>query len=244
MESQTYHVKTEVFEGPLDLLLNLIERRKLHVSDISLSQVADDFIRYIESHSDFPLSKAAHFILVASTLVLLKSKSLLPTLELSLSEEESIEELEARLALFKQFRNMGEVLRVEFGKNRLYFREQKLDEAPVFSPSDSLSLSGLSSSLDSLITSLPKEEKLPEKVVQKVVSLEAMVERLTSRINNELSASFKDFSGLGKEEKINVVVSFLAVLELVKQGILAVEQQAQFGDIHMEQKEVSTPAYE
>ena len=79
MDGQEYTVKTEAFEGPLELLLNLIEKRKLFISDISLAQVADDYIEYINKQEDFPMASTADFILVASTLVLIKSKSLLPT---------------------------------------------------------------------------------------------------------------------------------------------------------------------
>ena len=92
-----YQVKTHIFEGPLDTLLSLIEKRKLFINDISLSKVADDYIAYIKSLENFPIADSAHFILIASTLVLIKSKSLLPNLTLSEEEEHSIEDLEARL---------------------------------------------------------------------------------------------------------------------------------------------------
>jgi hypothetical protein len=94
MDSE-FQVKTHIFEGPLDTLLSLIEKRKLFINDISLAQVADDYISYVKSLNDFPIADSAHFILIASTLVLIKSKSLLPTLTLSEEEESSIEDLES-----------------------------------------------------------------------------------------------------------------------------------------------------
>src|SRR3989344_9116880 len=94
---QQFHVKTEVFEGPLDLLLSLIEKHKLHINDVSLSKVTDDYISYVNAQVDFPMGQAADFILVASTLVLIKSKSLLPTLDLSKEEQGDIADLERRL---------------------------------------------------------------------------------------------------------------------------------------------------
>ena len=96
-----FKVRVGEFEGPLELLLDLIEKRKLHISDVSLSQVADEFIEYTKSIEDFPIADSADFILVASTLLLIKSKSLLPNLELTVEEEENIGELEKRLALYK-----------------------------------------------------------------------------------------------------------------------------------------------
>src|SRR6478609_2971026 len=95
-----FAVKTPVYEGPLDLLLDLVEKRKLFVSDVSLAQVTDDFIKYIESHEEFPISESAEFIVIASTLMLVKSRSLLPMLELTQEEEASIEDLEKRLVLY------------------------------------------------------------------------------------------------------------------------------------------------
>src|SRR5690242_7983178 len=90
--SGVYTVKTPAFEGPLDLLLDLIEKHKLAISEISLAKVADDYIAYVKTFSEFPVAMSAHFILVASTLLLIKSRSLLPNLALSDDEKGSIED--------------------------------------------------------------------------------------------------------------------------------------------------------
>src|SRR3989344_7391616 len=97
MAETEFKIKTEIFEGPLDLLLNLIEKHKVFINDVSLTKVTDDFINYIKSFANLPISHTANFILVASTLLLLKSRSLLPILELSPEEEQSITDLETRL---------------------------------------------------------------------------------------------------------------------------------------------------
>jgi len=86
----SFTIKTESFEGPLDLLLDLIEKRKLYISDISLAKVTDDFIEHIKNIGGIEIGESAHFILVASTLLLIKSKSLLP--ELALTEEEQFDD--------------------------------------------------------------------------------------------------------------------------------------------------------
>ncbi len=87
MDTLGYKVKTHVFEGPLDLLLDLVEKRKLFVNDVSLAEVTDDFIKYIETHEEFPIGESAEFIVIASTLMLVKSRSLLPMLALTEDEE-------------------------------------------------------------------------------------------------------------------------------------------------------------
>jgi len=132
-------IKTEAFEGPLDLLLNLIEKRKLFISDISLAQVADDYIAYINNQEDFPMASTADFILVASTLVLIKSKSLLPTLDLSSEEQESIDDLEKRLKLHQRMKGLALHVSNNFGKNVMYTKTLSKDVMPVFSPDEDLS---------------------------------------------------------------------------------------------------------
>lgn len=100
-----FTIKTQVFEGPLDLLLNLVEKKKLFINDIALSKVTDDFIAYIQSFEAMPIGDAAHFILIASTLLLIKSKSLLPTLNLTEEEEVGIQDLETRLKIYKRIKD-------------------------------------------------------------------------------------------------------------------------------------------
>ena len=90
----SFTVKQQQFEGPLELLLDLIEKRKLFVSDIALAQVTDDYIAHIKSSTEFPIADSAQFILVASTLLLIKSKSLLPSLDLTTEEQADIKDLE------------------------------------------------------------------------------------------------------------------------------------------------------
>ena len=89
-----YRIKTDEFEGPLDLLLTLIEKRKFFINDISLSKVADDYLDYIRSQDNLLVKDTTHFLLIASTLVLIKSKSLLPSFTLTEDEQGDIKDLE------------------------------------------------------------------------------------------------------------------------------------------------------
>src|SRR4051812_4242556 len=120
MPLDDFKVKMEAFEGPLGLLLNLVEKRKLFINDISLSKVADDFISYVRELGNFPIAESAEFILVASTLLLIKSKSLLPTLDLTSEEQDSIEDLEKRLKLYQRIRDLTIHVREKFGKDIIF----------------------------------------------------------------------------------------------------------------------------
>ena len=238
----SFKVKQEAFEGPLDLLLNLIEKHKLSITQVSLSKVADDFIAYIQSFADFPMAESANFILIASTLVLIKSKSLLPSLELSEEEEGSMADLEFRLKLYQKIKDAGKDVKELFGLRPMYFANERV-VAPIFSPHQSINISNLVNAVRGIIASLPKIEKLPQAVVKKVLSLEEMIVSLSNRINSALKMSFRDFSGMGKKEKIHVIVSFLAMLQLVKQGAIRVAQENNFEDITIETERMGTPKY-
>lgn len=238
-----FTIKHDAFEGPLDLLLDLIEKRKLFINDISLAQVADDYIAHIKNLESFPIADSANFVLIASTLVLIKSKSLLPALELSEEEGQSIDELERRLKLYKRMKELSVHIKKMFGHEMIFQKSYTKNEVTVFAPSKDISLASLIAGIRSAIASIPKKEFLPKIIVQKVVSLEEMISRLTDRIKKGLQMSFKQFAGVGKEQKVHVIVSFLAMLELVKQGIIMVQQEKDFGDIHIEPEGVDIPRY-
>ncbi len=244
MHTQGYVVSTEVFSGPLDLLLTLIEKRKLHINDISLAGVSDDFVKYVEEErkKGFPLEQIADFLIIASTLLLIKSKSLLPVLDLSPEEEESMEDLENRLNLYKRFRGLARKLRENFATHVLFEKEITKNYDPIFSPDKNTSVKSVHKSIKAVLNSLPKEkEQIPETKVRKVISIEEMVDRLSERMQRSINIKFKDF--VSKEDKITVIVGFLAMLELVKQGVMSVQQDKQFSDIMMKSSDVNTPQY-
>lgn len=237
------HIKTEVFEGPLDVLLSLIEKRKLFISDISLAKVADDYIAYVKSLGNFPINEASHFILIASTLVLIKSKSLLPNLELSLEEEKNINDLENQLRLHKKFKELSLVLKKQFGKNVIFTKKPSFKDFVYFSPDKKTTLENLNNLIVKVLANMPKVDILPKTIVKKVISLEEAIMGLTERIQSSLKISFREFSSFGKAEKVSVIVNFLAMLELVKQGIIYVKQDIAHGDIDMETNSLTTPKY-
>lgn len=239
---KSFKVKTPAFEGPLDLLLTLIEKRKLFINDISLSKVTDDFITYIQNAGVMPMGDSAQFILIASTLLLIKSRSLLPSLTLTEEEEDSIHDLETRLKIYERIRKASINIKEIFGTNMIFFPSQDKQGVPVFSPHPSQNLLSLAQAIKDVIKSLPKKEVMPKAIVRQVVSLEEMIDSLSKRITSGLKMKFSDFAKDHKE-RVNVILSFLAMLELVKQGIIHANQENNYGDIHMETKEVGIPRY-
>jgi len=239
----SFNVKQEHFEGHLELLLDLIEKKKLFVNDVSLAKVADDYVSYVKNLSEFPVADSAQFVLIASTLLLIKSKSLLPQLNLTTEEQASIEDLEKRLKIYERMRYLSRILAPMWGKNFLFSRSERRVE-PLFSPDESQTLPNLLEAAHRVLSNLPKKEFLPQIIIDKVISLEEMIVDLTKRVSESLKMSFKEFSGAsGRGEKVNIIVSFLAMLELVKQGVISVRQEKHFEDIHMETEDVGVPKY-
>lgn len=238
-----YQVKTEVFEGPLELLLDLVEKRKLFINEISLAQVADDYIAHLRQFEKLPVDFVSNFLIVASTLILIKSKSLLPSLDLTPEETQDINELERRLREYQKIRELSVHVKERFGANVSFPKGQTREREAVFAPSEEITPQSIFAAIHEVIAHFPKKVTLPKVVVKKVVSLEEMMDRLTTRITSKLRMSFREFAGVGKEEKVNVIVSFLAMLELVKQGMIAVTQSANGEDIQIETGVLETPHY-
>lgn len=243
MYPKSFEIKTDAFEGPLDLLLSLIEKRKLLINDVSLARITDDYIEYIKNSNLYSIKENSHFILIASTLLLIKSKSLLPNLELTSEEQGSIEDLETRLKIFKVIKDSEKNITDIFGTHPSFFSEGITSDITVFAPPHNFDMQLIHSTLVGILKSLPTKEKLPATVVKKIVSLEETIQHLTERVQHNISMSFKEFSKFGKEEKIHIVVSFLAMLELVKQGVIETRQQNHFDDIEIQTTSVHTPNY-
>lgn len=237
-------VKTSAYEGPFELILELIEKRKLLVNEISLTSITNDFIMHVRAQKVFPLEETTNFISVATTLLLIKSKSLIPQFTLSEEEEEDVDELKKRLQKYKQVKDAARELCGRF-LNIPLFARNTLTKEVIFSPGKDCISNILADALtDVFRTRETQYEQLPKTRVQKTASLEETIQTLSKRVRTALDISFREFSGFEKKEKINVVVSFLALLELVKQGTVDATQYAQYEDIRITDMRSTTPSYD
>ncbi len=228
------HVRLSQFEGPLEMLLSLIEDRKLDISQVSLSEVADQYLaRLAEERERIGLENLASFLLIASRLILLKSKTLLPVLEFTEEEEEEIEDLELRLREYKRFKEAAERLGASIASGRRSFSRPKLLGAPeVYVPPKGLSAEVLHAQFENVLGAIPTREELVEEAIEEVVSLEERIVTLRDSLRGRVEASFRELLGAA-EDRMEVVVSFLAMLELVKQRFVTVRQEDAFGDIRI-----------
>lgn len=235
-EKNQYFVKTSQFEGPFGLLLQLVEERKFFINDLSLSQVTEDYLKYVQEFGKSHPSEISSFIIVAATLLLIKSKSLLPNLNLTAEEESDIKNLEERLRLYEMYVKLSVNVKAKFGKKIIFPLEERKMKTLVFVADKQITTESMMNFARSALGRMPKKIILPEIEVKKVISIEEMIENLRERIQNSIKTNFKEFFGTAKtkEEKVNVIVGFLAMLELVREGILNVVQENNFEDIIIE----------
>ncbi len=242
-----YQVNLAKFNGPLDLLFSLIEEKKMAINEISLAQATDQFLGYFKKLQEDALNKPesisstdyqrilADFLVIASRLILIKSRSLLPNLVLSKEEEGDIKELEERLKIYQQIKIWGRELG-KWAKGRpLYLSRESYFNLPVvFYPPKNIYPDNLAKIYTEFLKTLPQIEKLEEQSLQRVVTLDQKIQELKTRINTAVEASFADISN-GVKTKIDIILSFLAVLMLFRSRILELSQDKLFGDIKIKQ---------
>lgn len=242
METETsFKIKQESFEGPVEVLLELIEKRKLFVNDVSLAAVTDDFIHYMQAVGMQP-GETANFLAVAATLILIKARSLLPNLELTPEETESITDLERRVALYQVISAISTELAKQYGK-KLSFEGVRRMSGVVFAPDEKLSVQQLPSLIQDILGRVPPPvPKKPEARVYKTISINEVLNTLQERIERAMSTSFNAIrvmspDGDERSAKVYTIVSFLGMLELVRRGLVAAEQEHLFEDITLQKSD-------
>ncbi|MES2952958.1 MAG: segregation/condensation protein A [Patescibacteria group bacterium] len=243
MVNQDFRIKHGSFEGPLDLLLSLVEKRKMHISDLSLAAITDDYVHFL-SANPIPIGQTAEFIFLAATLMLIKSRSLLPGFSITKEEEADIAVLEGRLAHYQAIKGAAAMLSLELAKPRRFFRRPSapLPKEASFRPgTDGASLAkALHAAITRTTSLMPTREKIPQTRVEKKIRLEEVMQSLLLRAKESLGTTLRGFTGSGKAETI---LGFLALLELVKQGTIKVSQNDHFSDITIESLSLGVPAY-
>jgi len=224
-------VKEKTFEGPLDLLLNLIEKEKLDISKISLAKITNDYLDKIQK-IDASNKNLADFLVVASKLLYLKSRALLPIL--SPEEEEEIEDLESQLKEYKKFKELSGQFAEIIDKNQRSFEPgTRNSDFNIFLPPLNVDLNYLMNVLQEALSKVPKVEKVQDKKVEMKVTLEEKLDHLQDIIKKDKKFSFKSVVEKAKSRG-EVIITFLALLEMIKRKMVKVEQNKNFADITVE----------
>lgn len=228
-----HQIQLEQFEGPLDLLLKLIEKNKLQVTEISLAKITDQYLSYIEEGENIASTEVADFLLIASKLIYLKSKNLLPNFDVD--DEEDAGSLETQLKIYRQYYEASKLIDKQFSDpNKFsYIRVNpyKLPKEKGFAPPTNADKDGMSNIFALVISKIKRIVNLPKIVMVKAVSIGEKIKDLQEVIKIHAKISFnKTFK---KKDKAETVVNFLAMLELIKQKEINVEQSALFSDINI-----------
>lgn len=241
MASGSYTVRTDVFEGPFDLLLSLVSRQKLEVSDLPVARIADAYLEEVERMRDLDLDVASDFLLLAATLLQIKAASLLPREEPILAEEfeemtpeEARDILVARLLAYKQYKNVASELAARrTSVEHMHSRNAALEERflnlmPDFT--EGLTLHTIAVTCAELMSRREIFLLEAEHVAARPISLELHIDRVSDQIRARYRTRFSELLAADATDA-ELVVTFLAVLELYKRGSVDLVQDQLFGDI-------------
>ena len=236
METNKYAIKINNFEGPLDLLCHLIDKNKMNIYDINLSQITDQYINYLKEQEKMNLEIASEFLVMASTLLYLKSKNLLPKQE---EEEEEIseEELIRRIIEYKKFKEISKKLKENYLKysNRYY----KMPEE-IKLPKQKIEKDYEKNIIPDIYKNLIKrnEEKINQnaKNIEKIAitdnyTVASKVKQMFKVLIKQKSFIFNKLFSLKKHDKQEVVTAFSGLLELSRRSKVETNQENLFGDI-------------
>ncbi|MEK9174937.1 MAG: ScpA family protein [Patescibacteria group bacterium] len=227
-----YQIKLENFEGPLDLLHQLIESKKLEITEISLAQVADQFLNYLKGTPGLPLEDMANFLNIAGRLALVKSRALLPFLELTEEEEKDIQGLKEQLAEYQKYKDLAKVINnLDKKGERFYSRSYLANLEPIFYFPKKLSTELLTTALNNLLSTITLPQRIPQAELVKKISLEEKIAELENKLKESAELDFlKAADSINPEARL---VYFLSVLELLKRKQISAEQKTNFGDIKL-----------
>lgn len=231
-----YTVKLKEFQGPLDLLLKLTEEKKMDITEISLARVTDQYLAYLKNLENIPLEDLANFLVVASRLILIKSRMLLPALELTEEEEEDIEALKRQLEEYKKFKSLAKKIEeLTKNKNIAYSREKYRGFKPIFYPPKNFKLEGLKIAFKKVMEEIAFWRKLPEESIKLKISIEDKIKKIQEELSKRVRITFKEMIKKSSS-KMDIIISFLALLELVKQKLATTAQDGAFGEIKISRK--------
>ncbi|MDQ0188444.1 segregation/condensation protein A [Alicyclobacillus cycloheptanicus] len=239
-----YEVVLDKFSGPLDLLLHLIRKQELNIHDIPIAMITDQYLSYLHAMDELSLEIASEFLVMAATLLAIKSRMLLPRPEPEPGQEEDVDpraELVEQLLEYQRAKWAAEQLKEREQRQSLVFTREALDLTP-YAPTDPPPVTGVTlwdlvDAFRSLLRKTPKEQPAAE-IRGHVVSVEAMMEQMTHRLRLWKTCTFSQLLQFARTRS-ELVSGFLALLELVKNRVVVCEQRDPFAEITISLEEIA-----
>ena len=239
LETKKYAIKIENFEGPLDLLCHLIEINKMNIYDIQINEITDQYIQYLNQMEEMNLEIASEFVVMASTLLYLKSKKLLPKQE---EEEEEVteEELIRRIIEYKKFKEISKVLKQNYIQNgNRYYKNQENIELPKQKLKKDYDNTVIPNIYNKLIERNRVKINQNAKNIEKIALVEnytvaSKVKEMFKVLVKQKRFVFNKLFSLNKHNKQEVVTAFSGLLEMSRRKKVETTQEELFGDITVE----------
>jgi segregation and condensation protein A len=235
-QTESLHVRLDVFDGPLDLLLNLIKEQQLDIATVPLASVAEQYLTYVRMMEELDMEVAAEYLVIAATLVFLKSKALLPPIPQEFVDEgeetpEQVEErLRRRLIAYSRYRELGVQLRVRADEASGYYYRDQGDPTSELVQHYRIDPEKLKRAFMTMLSQARPEKR---EIVRERISLMAQMDYISRRVRDEGAASFFGLCReLGMTREV-IIVTFLAILELVRRRRVDFEQPDLDDDIRI-----------
>lgn len=219
-----YQVALPVFEGPLDLLLHLIKQNKIDIYDIPIALITKQYLEYIEFMKELDLEIASEFLVMAATLVYIKSKMLLPKPEQQEDEEDPRKELVEQLVEYQKFKEISNLLKERYQIWSGAFSRKTSQEEEFLT--EELNVFDLLTALKRILDR--PEPKIP--IPRQTIKVEDKIEEILNTLKEKKSFSFDELFG-SEVTKLEIIVTFLALLELLRTKIIRAYQSKPFGKI-------------
>lgn len=228
----SYELKLEKFSGPIETLLDLIERKKLEITEFSLAEVTADFLNYLQKVEEAHPRLLADFVVVASRLLLIKSRALLPNLELTTEEEKDIKELEVQLKFYQNFKPAIAYLKRLWEANSFSAsRPLMAGRMAVFYPTDNISLDNLLKSMSAIFQALEEMAVETKTIKTSLVSIEEKIQEIMDLVSKAQNFQFKEINK--DKPRSEIIIMFLALLQLINSQLIEAEQKKHFSDINI-----------
>ncbi|MEN8907097.1 MAG: segregation/condensation protein A [Clostridiales bacterium] len=240
--SEACTIKIKEFEGPFDLLFYLFEKNKINIYDIPISEVTDQYMDYLSGMKKLDLDIASEFLLIAATLLHIKSKMLLPKEKKKEEKNDEIdprEDLVIKLIEYKKFKNIANVLKEKnFDWEKVFYKESENIEfkyEPIFYD---MCPNELSNAYFKILNKNKKKENKGAKKIDQIIQIEKVsmkktLKRVMRAIFEKTCISFKEIFNFKNDSKMEVITGFLSILELAKLKKLKIKQNSTFDDIKL-----------
>lgn len=228
----SYTVAIPVYEGPLALLLDLIERAELDITAVSLAQVTDQYLAYVHSLEQVTADEISSFLVIAAKLIQIKSEALLPRPPArEAGEENPADDLARQLRLYKRYKEIGMWLEERQSKNlRTFLRVAPPPKVEAKLDLSGITLADLLESAERIFAAEQEKQSLGTVIAAPRITIREKIELISTRLRLERGATFRNLLG-EKPTRLEIVVTFLALLELVKRYRVQAQQETLFSDI-------------